>query len=674
MLVSQKRPRVLRWYHAGPLLYGDWGTSRLYVLGLAFFYTAHAAPFYLLAISVLMGVVAWAYTVICRTFPEGGGVYSAARALSPTLSVVGATLLLCGYVITAAISIVEAFHYFGVPADHDGTSGLIFVLSLLAIGGLGAVNWLGARNAGRFALVIAFLAMVISLVIAALCLPYLPAGLRNTTTNAGVGGPWNRWNAFVGIVLALAGVEAVANMTGLMRSPVHRTARRTIWPVLAEVVVLNLVFGVALTGLPALLAVHAPPAQQLAGGEGIDEATRAIRDTAMSVLAHETGRNALGATAGWYFGKAAAWVFGLLLISAANTAIMAMVSVLYSMGLDHELPRPLTKLNYPGVPYVGVVVACLAPLAVLAVEQDVEALAKLYAVGVCGAITVNVLSCALNSALPIGRWQRGVLLALGAFLGGVALTIVATEPQAALFAGGLVGLVLATRQGVAWRRARLPAPIPVPARGWLEEVRAQPVELDPSRPKIMLAARGRYQAEFAVDLARRRGAILFAIYVRTLRVMDVVPGAVPRVEDDPEAQESLGTVAVLARRYGVPFVPIYVTSPEIAEEILDYTVTFGCDTLILGKTRRRWFARAVEGDVVKRIAANLPSEVALITRDATPHPMPPPPETGGPPAEGAGGPRAADGARNGLAGTEGMDRSARPASAELQGLDQPPPT
>jgi hypothetical protein len=32
MLVEGKRPRELHWYHAGPMLFGDWGTSRLYVL------------------------------------------------------------------------------------------------------------------------------------------------------------------------------------------------------------------------------------------------------------------------------------------------------------------------------------------------------------------------------------------------------------------------------------------------------------------------------------------------------------------------------------------------------------------------------------------------------------------------------------------------------------------
>ena len=147
MLVTDSRPRNLKWIHAGPLLYGDWGTSRLYVLGLAFLFTGHTSVLYLAAIGLLMLAVSWAYTIVCREFPDGGGVYTAARRLSPTLSVVGATLLLSGYIMTAAISVIEAWHYFGVP--HD----LTWPLSVLTLVLVAGVNWLGAKSAGRFALV-----------------------------------------------------------------------------------------------------------------------------------------------------------------------------------------------------------------------------------------------------------------------------------------------------------------------------------------------------------------------------------------------------------------------------------------------------------------------------------------------------------------------------------------
>jgi len=632
MLVTESRPRNLKWFHAGPLLYGDWGTSRLYVLGLAFLYTAHTSVVYLAAIGVLMLAVSWAYTIVCRCFPDGGGVYTAAKQIHPVLAVIGSTLLLSGYIMTAAISVIEAFHYFGV--GHD----LTLPLSVVTIIFVGAVNWLGAKSAGRFALVIAFGALVISAVLAVLCIPFFIRGARTISFDYFTQVPTtDAWVSFTKICLALAGVEAVANMTGLMKRPVGRTSKRTIWPVAIEVVLLNMLFGIALAGLPGLAETHTPDGQafaqelrmsveQLATAVETGEITaeqaehvghvRAYRDTAMKVLAEESGSHLLGDRFGHIMGKVSGITFGLLLLSATNTAVMAMVSVLFAMAQDKELPRALTKLNYSGVPWIGLIVAVVVPIAVIAVERDVQVLAKLYVLGVCGAITTNILCCAYNKKLKISGVQRGGMWTLGLFLGAVTVTIAVTQLESLAFSGGLVILVLTLRMGLKAVRKRAPEPLEEPTAGWLAELKHKPVTLDPSKPRVMLAARGRYQSEFAVDFARSRGAILFAVFVRTLRVMDIQPGRVPRVEDDEDAQHALGETAVLAREAGVPFFPIYVTSPDIADEILDHTVTYQCDTLIMGKSKRSVFARKLEGDVVTQIAQHLPDNVALITRSA----------------------------------------------------------
>ena len=82
---------------------------------------------------------------------------------------------------------------------------------------------------------------------------------------------------------------------------------------------------------------------------------------------------------------------------------------------------------------------------------------------------------------------------------------------------------------------------------------------------------------------------------------------------------------MLAREAGVSFVPIYVTSQDIPDEILDHTVTYGCDTLIMGKSRRPLFSRKLEGDVVSDVSHDLPDGITMITRAAdTPHAMMPP--------------------------------------------------
>src|SRR4051812_9889417 len=114
MLLASERPRNVNWFQAGALLFGDWGTSRLYVLGLAFLVAGRSSFWLIGAMSLLILVVGWAYTHICRLYPDGGGVYTAGRRRARILGVIGALLLFADYTITASLSSVEAFHYFGL--------------------------------------------------------------------------------------------------------------------------------------------------------------------------------------------------------------------------------------------------------------------------------------------------------------------------------------------------------------------------------------------------------------------------------------------------------------------------------------------------------------------------------------------------------------------------------
>src|SRR5437588_6282767 len=118
-LLSSRRPRNVSWFGAAGLLFGDWGTSRLYVLGLAFLVAGHSSFYLIGAMSLLIMAVGWAYTHICRIYPDGGGVYTAAKSRSRTLAVIGALLLFADYTVTASLSSLDAFHYFGLPlAKH----------------------------------------------------------------------------------------------------------------------------------------------------------------------------------------------------------------------------------------------------------------------------------------------------------------------------------------------------------------------------------------------------------------------------------------------------------------------------------------------------------------------------------------------------------------------------
>ncbi len=450
-VTRKERPRELKWYHAGAILYGDWGTSRFYVLGLAFFYSLYESFWYVVAVGILVALVGWAYTIICRCFPDGGGVYSSAKQFSKQLAVIGALLLCADYIVTAAMSAFDGIHYLGIPNDGP-------LIPLCAIGSIiliGIMNYFGLRRVGVAALVVANATLVLTFIIAIFSVPHLAQGWhRITALNHLSGTVSTRWFSFVNVVLALSGVEAVANMTGVMVQPVVRTAKKTIYPVMVEVVALNILLAVAMCALspnpkhpnekfttPAVqlqarveaFKEHHPDwkahRQLVAQVHNLDKNYKRedeIQNAVMRVMATDY----VGKIFGWLCGI----VFGLLLISAVNTAIGAMMSVQYTMSRDNELPKFLGRLNMFGVPWLALIPAVLVPVLILSIFQSLSTLGDLYAIGVVGAITINLGSATINRHLPIKTWERICVGAIALLMAGIEITLAVQKHEALIFA------------------------------------------------------------------------------------------------------------------------------------------------------------------------------------------------------------------------------------------------
>src|SRR6476619_8119467 len=110
-------------------------------------------------------------------------------------------------------------------------------------------------------------------------------------------------------------------------------------------------------------------------------------------LAAVYGAMAGGLVVGHVLSVVVGIVFGLLLLSAVNTAIVALIGVIYMMAQDGEMPRQFARLNKHGVPRIPLIVAVAIPILVLAIMRQFESLAGLYAIGVVGAISVNLGAC-----------------------------------------------------------------------------------------------------------------------------------------------------------------------------------------------------------------------------------------------------------------------------------------
>src|SRR5438045_5798573 len=116
--LSVHRPRNVDWQRAAALLYGDWGTSKAYVIGAAFLAVSFASFPIILAVCALTGLVGYNYIVVCKQFPDGGGVYSSARLQSRFLAVMGSLLLVVDLNVNVLLSGWSDMTSFHVLSDH----------------------------------------------------------------------------------------------------------------------------------------------------------------------------------------------------------------------------------------------------------------------------------------------------------------------------------------------------------------------------------------------------------------------------------------------------------------------------------------------------------------------------------------------------------------------------
>src|SRR5258708_17828638 len=104
MIVARtKRPRNVDAPRAAAILYGDWGTSKAYVIGLAFAVSGYSSFWLILAMCVLMALVGVNYMAICRHYPEGGGVFTSVPHRSEVISIFCSLFFISDYIFTKGI-------------------------------------------------------------------------------------------------------------------------------------------------------------------------------------------------------------------------------------------------------------------------------------------------------------------------------------------------------------------------------------------------------------------------------------------------------------------------------------------------------------------------------------------------------------------------------------------
>src|SRR5258708_6227088 len=420
LAVSTNRPRNVDSPRAAAILYGDWGTSKAYVVGLAFAVAGYGSFWLIAGMCLLTALVGINYMAICKHYPDGGGVYASVRHRSEIISIVGAFLLIADYIVTAAISALSAFQYLGVA--HPETYAAV---AIVVIGGL---NYFGPKHTGGLAFLISLPTVIVVVLLGAFCLPHLGTALHNVQPLPhGIG---TNWKAFVGIVLALSGVEAVANATGVMKlnpgstsgkPSVSKTSTPAIIWVMVEVCLFTALLG---------LAMHALPGLTINNGDVDAPGHPGARDYMLKYMGQVFVGGALGLGAGHVMGWMVSIVFFLLLLSAVNTALVDLIAISFLMSRDRELPPTFQNLNKFGVPTVGMIAATLIPTVLVIAVKDMAGLADLYAIGVVGAIATNLGASATDKNLCLARWGGILMFITLLIMGGIDVALFIDKPNA----------------------------------------------------------------------------------------------------------------------------------------------------------------------------------------------------------------------------------------------------
>ena len=605
---TTKRPRNLDSLRSAAILYGDWGTSKAYVIGLAFAIAGYSSFWLIAAMCLLTALVGVNYMAICKHYPDGGGVYASVRHRSEIISIVGAFLLVADYIVTAALSALSAFQYLGVSHPEYWAA--------LAIGIIGLLNFFGPKHTGGLAFLVSLPALIVVILLAIFCLPHLGDAWHNVQPLTG--GLAKNWTGFVGVVLALSGVEAIANATGVMKlNPgtthdkpnVSKTSTPALFWVMIEVCLFTALLGLAMHALPHLVIdkddVDAP------GNPG-------VRDYMLRYMAQVFVGHSFGAVAAKIAGWAVSGVFGFLLLSAVNTAIVDLIAISFLMSRDGELPQGFQKLNKFGVPNLGIIVATIIPIILVVAVKDMAGLADLYAVGVVGAIATNLGASSTDKKLGLVTWERILMFCTFLIMLAIEISLFWDKPNARYFSFTVlvVGLILRGLASESSARKKKKD-----AEAAAETAFVSKTEIVVPKPSptataaltgtpLICAVRGVGRTlDFAIEEARETHRPLYVLYVRSQAVITEAD-AKRKWQEDDEAR--IIFAHAFKQAAGHPVLPCYTVSDSPADTIVEIAAMTGASHLILGAPNRRSLTSLLSGDLVAQVSRILPEDIHML--------------------------------------------------------------
>jgi APA family basic amino acid/polyamine antiporter len=434
------------------IVYSSLASAIYFSLGVIAGHALGLTPLVFLVAAVLYAVTAMTYVEGASLHQDRGGATVFARyAFNELVSFIAGWAILLDYVILIAITAYSATQYlktFWSPLGNRGEA-LGLALAFIALVVLGNIRGFGTSRARRVGILLAGdLALQAFIVVLGLVLFFNPHTLT-APIHLGSAPTWSQLVfAMTVAVISFTSLESASGLAGEVR--ISRAGlKRLVGSTTATVAFLYV--GIALVAVTAL-PVH----------DGHTElASRYLNAPMIGVVSH-VHPHWLAKTLMYLVAATAA----VTLVAAANSAMLGLSRLAYSLSTNRQIPSGLGRLHpVRSTPYVLIVLAGVIA-AGLAATENLDFLVGIYAVGATLAFTIAHLSiCRLRYTepardrpyrVPLSINVRGGQLplpaAFGALVsaGGLVAVLVVHEPARYVGLGWMaVGIALY----VVYRRA-----------------------------------------------------------------------------------------------------------------------------------------------------------------------------------------------------------------------------
>ncbi len=601
----------LGWFLCWAVVFADIGTSLYYVPGILYGEVGNLAGLFVLMSSVVFVLLSLKYIEITERYPEGGGVVTVAtHAFGPWMGALGGMFITVDYFLTAAISSVSGCAYLNSIMP---IASLIVPLSAAGVIFLGILNIIGIKESAKVTAVIATLAFIVDLLLVAVIATQVgPEGwhvLFSSLSRITTLGPWPILTGFAGSFLAFSGLESISQLSPAMVLPRKRTAGIAMGFVVVAIL--------ATSPLLTLFSTNLLTAKVPNGSETVLESVSRVHERETLLLKETNSERKTELTAQIEEGKALSERFiseagaqyggtllktaivataSILLLFAANTAIIGAYHVFIALSRQNFLPQLLQKHNTRfGSPHWSVFLAVLPPVLIIVLTQgNVELLGQLYAFGLLGAFSLSSLG------LDLVRWKEKKSFSLSFTLG-----LFTTACVSVAWVTNLYSKPLATAFGGSITVAGLIVAFLVRKYSKVTVVNKQIAETAFDKlphGQILVPVFDEFDAnlfEYAGQYAHHDKKEVVLLYLRDFT--DVLQTTSQSLDQDEEGQEFLYKAVAILHSKHVKSAVSYVATSDMAETINEYRQRLKPELTILSPQQQSLLLNFLRGNLLKNV-------------------------------------------------------------------------